>query len=74
MIDLLIDIMAPGSAKGSLDERAFEINSINMPVAYASLNISLLQDPHVCSTEDNRLSAAVTGKKGRLEEEVIVDV
>lgn len=65
--------MVPGSAK--LDDRAFEINSINMSVAYASLNISPLQDPHVYGTEDNHLSAAVAGKKRRLkEDEVIVEV
>lgn len=58
-----------------MDDRAFEMNSINMSVAYASLNISLLQDPHVYGSEDNHLSAAVTGKKGRLkEDEVIVEV
>lgn len=65
--------MVRGSAK--LDDKAFEIKSINMSVAYASLNISLLQDPRVYSTEDNHWSAAVTGKKGRLEEEeVIIEV
>lgn len=41
--------MVTGNAK--LDDRAFDINSINMSEAQASLNIFLPQDPHVYSTE-----------------------
>lgn len=58
-----------------MDDKAFDINSINMSVAQASLNVFLTQDPSVYNTDDSHLTIAVLGEKIRLKkDEIIVEV
>lgn len=65
--------MVTGNAK--LDDRAFDINSINMSEAWASLNIFLPQGPHVYNTEIMTCLQQLQEKKRRVKkDEIIVEV